>query len=93
MNAYGGAWRPQDTISRAEFMSLIIDNGFDGAYFWDISQVVESGTEWEIIRQFGHREILDQILCRNMPEIRYHKTRKIYDLLLIDITRGMPIDL
>ncbi len=80
VNAHGGAWKPGDLPARASFMSHILDNGFDGAYFWDIDQIVDSGTEWEIIRQFGHREILNQIMDGKLPKIKYHETRKIYDL-------------
>ncbi|MCM8829237.1 MAG: hypothetical protein NC902_08200, partial [Candidatus Omnitrophica bacterium] len=80
VNAHGGAWKPFDTVARASFMAKILDSGFDGAYFWDINQIVESGTEWEIIRQFGHREILDKIKEKKMPAVRYHQTKKIYDL-------------
>lgn len=82
VDAHGGAWKQQDTIARASFMSKILDSGFDGAYFWDIDQVVETGTEWEVIRQFGHREVLDEIMNKRFPVIRYHETRKIYDLIV-----------
>ncbi|HPC30187.1 MAG TPA: hypothetical protein P5065_01935 [Candidatus Ratteibacteria bacterium] len=80
VNAHGGAWKPNDNLARTSFMAKILDTGFDGAYFWDIDQIVESGTEWEILRQFGHKEILNKILNGKMPEIKYHYTRKIYDL-------------
>ncbi|MGC9066335.1 MAG: hypothetical protein ACP5JO_06895 [Candidatus Ratteibacteria bacterium] len=82
VNAHGGAWKPQDLVARARFMSQILDHGFDGAYFWDINQIVESGTEWEIIRQFSDRDMLSKILQGKFPVIKYHDTKKIYDLVV-----------
>ncbi|MCM8817681.1 MAG: hypothetical protein NC913_09285, partial [Candidatus Omnitrophica bacterium] len=80
VNAHGGAWKPGDLKARASFMAKILDAGFDGAYFWDIDQIVETGTEWEIIRQFGHKDILESILDGKIPKVSYHNTRKIFDL-------------
>ncbi|MCX7705265.1 MAG: hypothetical protein N2115_03265 [bacterium] len=80
VNAHGGAWKPNDVKARAIFMGKILDWGFDGAYFWDIDQVVETGTEWEIIRYFGRREIVNRIIEGKLPYIKYHYTKKIFDL-------------
>lgn len=80
VNAHGGAWKPDDIVARAIFMSKILNSGFDGAYFWDIKHIVETGTEWEIIRHFGTSDIIDKILEGKLPDIRYHDTKKIFDL-------------
>jgi len=61
-------------------MAQILDGGFDGAYFWDIDQIVESGTEWEMIRQFGARDMLNKIIEGKLPVIKHHDTKKIHDL-------------
>ncbi len=80
VNAHGGAWKPHDNMARARFMAQILDGGFDGAYFWDIDQIVESGTEWEMIRQFGARDMLNKIIEGKLPVIKHHDTKKIHDL-------------
>lgn len=80
--AHGGAWKPGDTKARACFMKNILDHGFDGAFFWDLEQIIESGTEWEILRQFGDRGFLSEVIEGKFPDIKYHKTLKIHDLIV-----------
>ncbi len=80
VNAHGGAWKPEDLLARATFMAKILDMGFDGAYFWDVDQIVDSTTEWEILGNFGTVDILNGIIEGRLPTIKYHETKRIYDL-------------
>ncbi|MAE61325.1 MAG: hypothetical protein CMJ49_08220 [Planctomycetaceae bacterium] len=63
--AHGAAWDPDDLIVRAKHMAAILDAGLDGGYFWDAESVI--GYEWETMRRFGDRALLDRIIKGEWP--------------------------
>ena len=80
VRAHGGAWMDRDLASRARHMAAILDAGLDGGWFWDAEGVI--GLEWEAMRRFGDRAILDRIVRGEWPAASEHDTRAIHDLVV-----------
>ena len=78
--AHGNAWVKGNLLARARYMASILDAGLDGGYFWDAEAII--GTEWEAMRCFGDRAILDRIINGQWPRVKYHDTRRIHDLFV-----------
>ena len=53
-----------------------------GAYgwFWDAESIF--GLDWEAMRRFGDREVLDRIIRGEWPARVEHDTRAIHDLVV-----------
>lgn len=74
--AHGAAWVPGDLQARARHMAAILDAGLDGGYFWDTEHVI--GLEWEAMRRFGDRAILERIISGEWPAPAEHTTLRIH---------------
>lgn len=74
VNAHGGAWN-RPLPERARHMANILDAGLDGGWFWDAETI--GGYEWQALRSFGDRALLDSITAGTWPPPRRHETRAI----------------
>ena len=79
-DSHGGAWANRDLRARARHMAAILDAGLDGGFFWDTDLVV--GFEWETMRRFGDRAMLDRIIRGEWPVSPEHETLAIHDLVV-----------
>ncbi|MFA6568192.1 MAG: hypothetical protein WCS96_08275 [Victivallales bacterium] len=77
---YGMAWVNGDLKARARQMASILDAGLDGGWLWDAEQVI--GYEWEAMRSFGDRTMLDKIIRGEWPVKSTHETLSIHDLVV-----------
>lgn len=77
---HGLAWVNGDMQTRARYMAAILDAGLDGGWFWDAEEVI--GLEWEAMRRFGDRAMLDRIVQGDWPEPSTRQTRSIHDLVV-----------
>jgi len=80
VGAHGSAWVNGDLKARARHMAAILDVGLDGGWFWDAESVI--GLEWEAMRRFGDRTVLERIIGGTWPPSRTHETRSIHDLVV-----------
>lgn len=80
VRAHGCAWVPNDLPARARQMAAILDAGLDGGFFWDAEHMI--GTDWEAMRRFGDRTILDRIARGEWPASTSRKTRRLSDLVV-----------
>jgi hypothetical protein len=80
VGAHGLGWVNGDMKARARHMASILDAGLDGGWFWDAESVV--GCEWEAMRRFGDRAMLDRIIRGDWPAKSAHATRSIHDLVV-----------
>lgn len=74
----GMAWARGDLKARARRMAEVLDAGLDGGWFWDAEHVI--GFEWESMRRFGDRPLLDRIARGEWPAPATRETRSIHDL-------------
>ena len=58
----------------------ILDAGFDGGYLWDAESMI--GYDWEAMRRFGDRAMLDRIIRGEWPASTERDTLAIHDLVL-----------
>ncbi|MEI6420699.1 MAG: hypothetical protein WCP55_00650 [Lentisphaerota bacterium] len=77
---HGMAWVNGDLKARARQMASVLDAGLYGVWFWDAEQVI--GYEWEAMRHFGDRKMLDRIVWGEWPIKSTHKTLSIHDLVV-----------
>lgn len=77
---HGMAWVNGDMQARARYMAAILDAGLDGGWFWDSEAVID--LEWETMRRFGDRAMLDRIIQGDWPAPSTRKTRSIHDLVV-----------
>lgn len=77
---HGMAWVNGDLRARARRMADYLDAGLDGGWFWDAESVI--GSEWEAMRRFGDREMLECILRGAWPGKSMHDTLAIHDLVV-----------
>ena len=79
-DAHGEAWITDDLIARARHMAAILDAGLDGGYFWDAENVI--GYDWEAMRRFGDRAMLDRIVRGEWPASTERDTLAINGLVV-----------
>jgi hypothetical protein len=80
VGAHGLAWVNGDMKARARHMASILDSGLDGGWFWDAESVI--GVEWEAMRRFGDRGMLDTLVRGEWPAKSAHQTKAIGDLVV-----------
>lgn len=74
----GAGWARNDLRARAQRMTEVLDAGLDGGWFWDAEHVI--GLEWESMRRFGDRPLLDRMARGEWPPSSVRATRAIHDL-------------
>lgn len=77
---HGMGWVNGDLKARAQRMASYLDICLDGGWFWDAEYVI--GSEWEAMRCFGDRKILQQIIDGRWPPDPTYKTKALNDMIV-----------
>jgi hypothetical protein len=78
-SGHGTYFSRRDPYPGAERMRNVLDAGLDGGYFWDANQWFAQ--HWDVMRHYGDRAFLDDLLNGRIPAPVYRKTKRIHDVV------------